>query len=33
VTGNLRHFPRYWKSTKIVRPREFVDLVAPHLLG
>jgi uncharacterized protein len=32
VTGNLRHFPRYWKKTKIVSSREFIDLVAPHLL-
>jgi putative PIN family toxin of toxin-antitoxin system len=33
VTGNLKHFPVYWKNTKIIRPREFLDLVAPHLLG
>ena len=33
VTGNLKHFPRYWKKTKIVSAREFVDIVAPHLLG
>jgi putative PIN family toxin of toxin-antitoxin system len=32
VTGNLRHFPRYWKSTKIVSSREFLDLLAPHLI-
>lgn len=31
VTGNLRHFPTYWKATKIVSAREFVSLVAPHL--
>ena len=31
ITGNLRHFPRYWKNTKIVSCREFLDLVAPHL--
>lgn len=31
VTGNLKHFPRYWKNTKIVKPREFIDVVAPHL--
>ena len=33
VTGNVRHFPKYWKSTKVVTAREFLDLVAPHLLG
>jgi putative PIN family toxin of toxin-antitoxin system len=32
ITGNRRHFPAYWKNTKIVTPREFVTLVAPHLL-
>lgn len=32
VTGNRRHFPAFWKSTKIVTPREFVSLVAPHLI-
>jgi uncharacterized protein len=33
VTGNLRHFPRYWKATKIVTAREFLELVSPHLIG
>ncbi|MGB9466514.1 MAG: putative toxin-antitoxin system toxin component, PIN family [Candidatus Acidiferrum sp.] len=33
VTGNLRHFPKYWKATKIVNAREFVSLVAPHLIA
>jgi putative PIN family toxin of toxin-antitoxin system len=32
ITGNRRHFPVFWKNTKIVTPREFVTLVAPHLL-
>jgi uncharacterized protein len=32
VTGNLRHFPRFWKKTKIITPREFISLVAPHLI-
>ncbi|HEX5422143.1 MAG TPA: putative toxin-antitoxin system toxin component, PIN family [Candidatus Acidoferrales bacterium] len=32
VTGNVRHFPRYWKRTKIITSREFLSLVAPHLL-
>ncbi len=33
VTGNLKHFPVYWKNTKIIRPRDFLDMVAPHLVG
>jgi len=33
ITGNLRHFPPYWKQTKIIPAREFVFLAAPHLLG
>ena len=33
VTGNLRHFPRFWKKTKIITPREFIGLVAPHLIA
>jgi|SRR5271165_3238046 len=32
VTGNLKHFPRYWKKTKIISAREFIALAAPHLL-
>jgi putative PIN family toxin of toxin-antitoxin system len=32
VTGNLRHFPRFWKKTKVITPREFIGLVAPHLI-
>jgi predicted nucleic acid-binding protein len=32
VTGNLRHFPRFWKKTKIITPRELIGLVAPHLI-
>lgn len=32
ITGNTRHFPRYWKKTKIITSREFLGLVAPHLL-
>jgi len=32
VTGNLRHFPRFWKKTKIITPHEFIGLVAPHLM-
>jgi uncharacterized protein len=33
VTGNLRHFPRFWKQTKIVSSREILELVAPHLFS
>jgi putative PIN family toxin of toxin-antitoxin system len=32
VTGNQRHFPRFWKQTKVINSREFMDLIAPHLL-
>lgn len=32
ITGNQRHFPRFWKKTKIVTSREFITLVAPHLI-
>lgn len=32
ITGNQRHFPKFWKSTKIVNSREFIDLVSPHLI-
>jgi uncharacterized protein len=33
ITGNVRHFPRYWKKTKIITSREFLTVVAPHLLN
>ena len=32
VTGNLRHFPRFWKKTKMITPRDFISIVAPHLI-
>jgi putative PIN family toxin of toxin-antitoxin system len=32
VTGNQKHFPRFWKKTKIINSREFVTLAAPHLV-
>ena len=32
VTGNQKHFPRFWKNTKIITPREFISLTAPHLI-
>jgi putative PIN family toxin of toxin-antitoxin system len=31
ITGNLRHFPKFWKSTKIIDVREFLTVIAPHL--
>jgi predicted nucleic acid-binding protein len=32
ITGNQRHFPRFWKKTKIITAREFISLAAPHLI-
>ena len=32
VTGNQRHFPKFWKTTKIITSREFLSVIAPHLL-
>ncbi len=32
VTGNPRHFPEFWKKTKVITSRDFIDIVAPHLL-
>jgi putative PIN family toxin of toxin-antitoxin system len=31
ITGNQKHFPASWKSTKIITSREFASLAAPHL--
>lgn len=33
ITGNQRHFPKFWKNTKIITSREFVSVIAPHLIG
>jgi len=33
VTGNQRHFPRFWKKTTVITPREFITIVAPHLIS
>jgi putative PIN family toxin of toxin-antitoxin system len=33
VTGNQRHFPQFWKKTKVITSREFISLVAPHLIS
>jgi putative PIN family toxin of toxin-antitoxin system len=32
ITGNRKHFPRFWKGTKVISPREFIEVAAPHLL-
>jgi putative PIN family toxin of toxin-antitoxin system len=32
VTGNPRHFPKFWKKTKVITSREFIGIVAPHLI-
>ena|SRR5215469_6189028 len=32
VTGNLRHFPKFWKNTKIITSREFLNVIGPHLI-
>jgi putative PIN family toxin of toxin-antitoxin system len=32
ITGNQRHFPRFWKATKVITAREFIEIAAPHLL-
>jgi uncharacterized protein len=33
VTGNQRHFPKFWKKTKVITSREFIVIVAPHLVA
>jgi uncharacterized protein len=33
VTGNQRHFPKFWKKTKVITSREFIGIVAPHLIS
>ena len=33
LTGNQRHFPRFWKNTKVITSREFIGIVAPHLIA
>jgi putative PIN family toxin of toxin-antitoxin system len=32
VTGNQRHFPKFWKNTKIISSSEFLSVISPHLL-
>lgn len=31
ITGNTKHFPTYWRNTKIVNARTLLDIVGPHL--
>jgi putative PIN family toxin of toxin-antitoxin system len=31
VTGNPRHFPEFWKRTKIINPRQLLNVITPHL--
>jgi len=33
VTGNQRHFPKFWKKTKVITSRDFISIVAPHLIS
>ena len=30
ITGNQRHFPKFWKKTKVITSHEFISIVAPH---
>ncbi len=32
ITGNQRHFPKFWKQTKVINSREFIGIVAPHFM-
>ncbi len=32
ITGNPRHFPKFWKNTKVITSREFISIVTPHFL-
>jgi len=32
ITGNQRHFPKFWKKTKVITFREFISIVAPHFI-
>jgi len=33
ITGNERDFPKFWKNTKIISSREFLNIITPHLLA
>jgi putative PIN family toxin of toxin-antitoxin system len=32
ITGNPRHFPKFWRNTKVITSREFISIVAPHFI-
>lgn len=32
ITGNQRHFPAFWKSTKIISSKDFLEIISPHLI-
>jgi len=32
ITGNQRHFPKFWKKTKVITSRDFIGIVAPHFI-
>lgn len=32
VSGNERHFPKFWKNTKVINSREFLNIISPHLI-
>jgi uncharacterized protein len=32
ITGNARHFPPFWKNTKVISSRDFLNIIAPHLI-
>ena len=31
ITAIPRHFPPFWKQSKIITARQFITLAAPHL--
>jgi uncharacterized protein len=33
ITGNVKHFPPFWKSTKVVTAREFISIAVPNLFA
>ena len=33
ITGNQKHFPIFWKKTKIITSREFISVIGPHIIA
>jgi putative PIN family toxin of toxin-antitoxin system len=33
VTGNTKHFPETFEQSRVVTPRQFIDLILPFLAG